>query len=130
MPFVLHTPTGLALIELQGTINYPEDTIQGPDTSVEVGRLVFPDYNENDPSLKDNGEGKWMKRVWLFIGEHQRLTGEVKKLSKPIGVLRRKETTGDDHRMAGSQDQEALEFDEIVYYKIIFSSRPEPVGMV
>jgi chromosome transmission fidelity protein 8 len=61
-----------------------------------------------------------MKGVYLYIGKHQRLTGEVKKLPKAMGVLRRREVEGDD--------QEQLEIVEIVKHKIVFSQRPEPVS--
>ena len=63
-----------------------------------------------------------MKRVHLYVGRHQRLTGEVKKLPNPVAVMRKR-----DSREATSEGNE-LEIAEIVYFKIIFSSRPEPVG--
>ena len=61
-----------------------------------------------------------MKRVHLYVGQHQRLTGEVKKLPNPVAVIRKRE----DPRT----DSEELEIMEIVYWKVVFSSRPEPVG--
>ena len=63
-----------------------------------------------------------MKRVHLYVGQHQRLTGEVKKLPNPVAVLRKR-----DSREVNSEGSE-LEIAEIVYFKLIFSSRPEPVG--
>lgn len=62
----------------------------------------------------------WMRRVHLYVGQHQRLTGEVKKLPKAIAVIRKRETE--------PTQEEELEIAEVVYYKIVFSSRPEPVG--
>lgn len=61
-----------------------------------------------------------MKRVFLFVGKHQRLHGEVKKLPKALAVMRRKQS--------GDENCEELEIVEIVKHKIIFSHRPEPVG--
>ena len=63
-----------------------------------------------------------MNKVHLYVGQHQRLTGEVKKLPNPVAVIRKRDggeaiAEGDD-----------LEIAEIVYFKLIFSSRPEPVG--
>ena len=58
-----------------------------------------------------------MKMVYLYVGKHQRLTGQVKKLPKAMAVLRKKEA-----------DTESLEISEIIKYKIVFSQRPEPVG--
>lgn len=59
-----------------------------------------------------------MKRVHLYVGLHQRLTGEVKRLPRAVAVIRKR----DD----GAEDE--LEVVELVYWKVLFSSRPEPVG--
>lgn len=70
-----------------------------------------------------------MKRVYLYVGQHQRLTGEVKKLAKAIAVVRRK--VGLEGGMEGEDGEgkgkEELEVVEIVKHKIVFGSRPEPV---
>lgn len=66
----------------------------------------------------------------LYIGLHQRLTGEVKKLANPLAVIRRKDTMGEARREEGGGDDgqgEELEIVDLVYYKLLFSSRPEPV---
>lgn len=85
-----------------------------------------------------------MKKVWLYVG-HQRMLGEVKKLPKALGVVGRKgilekqgEDGGDDAMnldtavsSSGGDEQskvEELEILEVVKWKIVFSSRPEPVG--
>lgn len=86
-------------------------------TGTAVGKVVFPDYRVDDPT----GSTSWMKRVHLYIGRHQRLTGEVKKLTNPLAVIRRKNDLGN-----ASSDE--LEITEIIRYKMIFSSRPEPVS--
>lgn len=109
LPQLLHTPTGLAILEIQGTINLPSPTPNSP-----IGRLVFPDYSPDAPA-DDNA---WMKRVHLYVGLHQRLTGEVKRLPRAVAVIRKR----DD----GAEDE--LEVVELVYWKVLFSSRPEPVG--
>lgn len=67
-----------------------------------------------------------MKRVHLYVGRHQRLTGEVKKLPSPLALIRRKNLTEDVSDPASATEE--LEIAEIVYYKLLFSSRPEPVG--
>ena len=68
-----------------------------------------------------------MKTVFLSVGKHQRLTGEVQKLPKAIGVVRKQHPNinGID---AKREMEENLEVMEIVEWKILFSSRPEPVG--
>jgi len=128
LPKLLHTPAGLAIIELQGTINLPfhgdVDAIatEGRPRETPVGRLVFPDYVEGT-------EGQaWMKRVYMYVGKHQRLTGEVKKLPRAMAVIRRR-TDGVAARGDGEDGEgEELEIVEIVKYKILFATRPEPVG--
>lgn len=127
LPTLLQTPSGLALLELQGTINLPahddEDAIavEGAVKETPIGRLVFPDFEEGM-----QGQG-WMKRVYLYVGQHQRLTGEVKKLPKAVAVIRRR--TAESGELLERQDgEEELEIVEIVKFKIIFSTRPEPVG--
>jgi chromosome transmission fidelity protein 8 len=81
LPQLLHTPSGLAILELQGTINFPTVTASEDSSpsetnaSTEVGRLVFPHYTEG---VSDPNGGAWMKRVYFYIGRHQRMTGEIK----------------------------------------------------
>lgn len=112
LPELLQTPAGLAILEIQGTINLPPASPSALTTP--VGRLVFPDHTAN------SADKSWMKRVHLYVGQHQRLTGEVKKLPNPVAVIRKRDT--------GPGEGEELEIAEVVYYKIVFSSRPEPVG--
>ena len=139
LPHVIQTKAGLALLEIQGTINLPdhgdEDAFNSTSRGGEggkvmetpIGRLVFPDYEGSE------GGDKWMKRVYLYVGKHQRLTGEVKKLPKAIAVIRKRkgEAAGTQNVGATEGDEgatEELEVVEIVKYKILFSIRPEPVG--
>jgi chromosome transmission fidelity protein 8 len=129
LPSLLQTPSGLALLELQGTINlpaHPESSsitvtdIHNGATSQEIpiGRLVFPDYEEGKEGQQ------WMKRVYLYVGKNQRLTGEVKKLPRAIAVIRRR----DLGTQAEGDDGTELEIVELIKFKVLFSSRPEPVG--
>jgi len=71
-----------------------------------------------------------MKRVYLYVGKHQRLTGEVKKLPKAIAVIRKRngEMGNQGPEEDGEVSLEKLEIVEIVKWKILFSQRPEPVG--
>ncbi|KAE9376101.1 hypothetical protein N431DRAFT_279024, partial [Stipitochalara longipes BDJ] len=138
LPHVIQTKAGLALLEMQGTINLPghgdEAAMSTGDVGGEgeekvmetpVGRLVFPDYEGVE------GGDKWMKRVYMYVGKHQRLTGEVKKLPNAIAVIRkRKREDGNQREGEEGEDgePEELEVVEIIKYKILFSIRPEPVG--
>src|SRR5205814_1172240 len=101
LPKLLQTPAGLALLELQGTINMPllenpetsedDSSVTGGSQQTPVGRLVFPHYSADAPAE----DTSWMKRVHLYVGQHQRLTGEVKKLPKPMAVIKKASTTAD-----------------------------------
>lgn len=129
LPQLLQTPSGLALLEMQGTINLPEhddeDTISTGDVKAQetpIGRLVFPDYDPQAPA----GDNGWMQRVYLYVGKHQRMTGEVKKLPKALAIIRK--VKREDEDMEGDERTEELEVVEIVKFKIMFSIRPEPVG--
>lgn len=58
LPTLLQTPTGLALLEIQGTINLPPSP---NDAANNIGRLEFPLYDPDDIT-----ESKaWMKMVYL-----------------------------------------------------------------
>ncbi|KAK6535607.1 hypothetical protein TWF694_002062 [Orbilia ellipsospora] len=125
LPQLLRLPTGLAILELQGDINFPSP--EGDEASninfTTVGNLIFP-----DASSPDSTDLKELKRVWLYVGKHQRLTGEVKALQKPLGVLRKRSRDENDRPATKDADGEELEIVDIIKYKIIFSKRPEPVG--
>ncbi|EAS36113.2 sister chromatid cohesion protein Ctf8 [Coccidioides immitis RS] len=148
LPTLLNTPSGLAILELQGTINLPSNEPHYNDEQTDlqseshaqtpIGRLVFPDYDASNPP----SNGSWMKRVHLYVGRHQRLTGEVKKLPKPLAIIRRrqsKDSSGAGHIMRsaardtsahpdGNPSVEELEIAEIIRYRLLFSARPEPVS--
>lgn len=139
LPGLLKTPSGLAILEIQGTLNVPSLRGLGMDvplsdehaTNTSIGSLHFPAYSPTDEV--DNLA--WTKCVYLQVGRHQRLTGEVKKLQQPLAVVRRKTSTESDESQAVEIEagkrrtmNEVLEIVEVVNWKIIFSQRPEPVG--
>lgn len=126
LPQLLQTPSGLAVLEIQGTLNAPAPSTAEGDPDQEatasappVGKLVFPLY-DSDTAAEDTA---WQKRVHLYVGRHQRMTGEVKKLAKPLALIRRRNPEASSGAPGGD-----LEVAEIVYYKLIFAHRPEPVG--
>lgn len=114
LPQLLQTPSGYAIVEIQGTVN----TSRTNDNANAMGKIVFPHY---EPGMA-NEDTSWHKRVYLYVGKHQRLTGEVKKLAKPLAVIRKVAGTGNESA------PEELEIAEIVYWKVLFAHRPEPVG--
>ncbi|MCJ1235640.1 hypothetical protein MMC14_003611 [Varicellaria rhodocarpa] len=127
LPQLLKTPSGLALLEIQGSINTPPPNPSS--TSTHVGKLVFPLYNSSTPE-----DQAWMKKAYLYVGKYQRLTGEVQKLVKPIAIVRKNRSVGRASALNVSKMEgqgvrgEVLEIAEIIWWKVIFSNRPEPVG--
>ncbi|KAK4198472.1 Ctf8-domain-containing protein [Triangularia verruculosa] len=119
LPQLLRTPNGLALLELQGTINLPQSDSPEP---LQIGQLAFPDYIEGETKP---GEGPWMKKVYMYIGQHQKLFGEVKKLPAPVAVVRKRAASGQGQ--GEEEGVEELEIVEVVRWKLVFSGRPEPV---
>jgi len=63
-------------------------------------------------------EGAWMKKVYLYVGKHQRMTGEVRRLGRPVAVVGRRD---------GGEGEELVVL-EVVRWKVLFGMRPEPVG--
>jgi chromosome transmission fidelity protein 8 len=127
LPQLLQTPSGFAILEIQGTVNStlmpPEGQQDKSDeAALPVGQLMFPLH---DPA-KGADDTAWQKRVYLYVGKHQRLTGEVKRLAKPIAVVRRKPAATGESGESGESDD--MEVAEIIHYKLLFAHRPEPVG--
>lgn len=117
LPQLLQTPHGLAIIEIQGTLNMP--ALESGFGSKQIGKLTFP--NLEDGAASDS-EGAWMKKVHLYVGQNQRLVGEVKKLGKPYGVLRRRDLGEGEETGNGGEE---LEIVDVVRWKIFFGARPE-----
>ncbi|GJC85916.1 hypothetical protein ColLi_08754 [Colletotrichum liriopes] len=111
---------------MQGTINLPQFNLDedngNSESEIPIGKVVFPDYH---PETQEEGSTAWMKRVFLYVGQHQRLHGEVKKLPKAMAIIRRR---GEAIIGKDGETEEELEVAEIVKYKIMFGNRPEPVG--
>jgi len=122
LPPLLQTPLGLAILEIQGSLNIPASSSTS-ETSLQIGSLSFPLL----AASQDGGvsEGPWMKKVWLFVGRNQRLTGEVRKLGKPVGVVRRRVGGENEKEGRGEGGEEELEIVEIVRWKLFFGARPE-----
>ncbi|KAF2749057.1 hypothetical protein M011DRAFT_518195 [Sporormia fimetaria CBS 119925] len=130
LPPLLHTPSGLALLDLQGTIHFPPPESTSTSSSSLVGKLAFPFYN---PELNGESDTKWMKRVYLYVGENQRLNGEVKKLPKPFAVIRKKgsgegrgDDGGEDVSMGGTEQGEVEELEIVEIVKDATSTTHKP----
>lgn len=76
--------------------------------------------------------------MYFYVGENQRMVGEVKKLGRPFAVIRKREGGSEGDVLMGGigveedgghrKVEEELEIVEVVKFKVVFSSRPEPVG--
>lgn len=120
LPGLIQTPSGLALLEIQGTLNSTAggETDEIGQSAIDIGKLSFPLYHPADTSNSKD----WQKKVHLYVGSNQRLTGELKKLPNPVAIIRKRQTPGE-----ASED---LEMVDIIYYKLSFTHRPEPFGTV
>ena len=85
------------------------------ESSQPIGRLVFPNLDSDARSGTE--ECAWMKKVYFYVGQNQRLVGQVQKLAKPLGVLRKVDES--------DEGNEALEISDVVRWKIFFGGRPE-----
>ena len=138
LPELIHTPSGLAILEIQGTLNVPSyapseecranGTLAADSGHTDIGRLVFPLYSSSQACI----DPSWTKKVYLYVGKHQRLTGEVQRLPKALAVVRRRADQPATQCQSTVGMDEELEIVEIIKHKIIFSQRPEPVsnGMI
>lgn len=120
LPPLLQTPLGLALIEVQGSLNLTAPR-EGEDLT-DLGRLEFPLLSSVDDDAASR-EGPWTKKIYFYVGQHQRLAGELVKLPKPFAVLRRRECSDAVQELNGSVEE--VEIAEIIRWKLFFGGRPE-----
>lgn len=124
LPGLLSTPLGLAILEVQGSLNLPTKRKDVEEDSIHLGRLEFPLLSATFNGQVANHEGAWTKKVYFYVGQHQRLTGELRKLAKPLAVIRRRDGGSGVPGQGGEVDEE-LEIAEIIRWKIFFGGRPE-----
>lgn len=143
LPHVLRTPSGLVLIEIQGTIHVGSKILTstgGLGLVTEASKenatinksLGFKPFSLDSPvdfvgkfdfSQIETGE----HNITLIIDQHQRLRGKLTKLKKPLIILgidsglNKFET---EHKQAISID---IPIEDVIESKIVFSSRPEPI---
>lgn len=127
-PYVLSTPFGLSILEIQGQLVLPSSAPETEsDTAVEGGNTFVKVENVDQKLVcavrdavqfgKLSFDEKDPSKVVLFIGTSQRLNGVVETLREPLAVLKVPSQDGDtDIRMV-----------DIIYKKIIFKHRPLPI---
>lgn len=159
LPKILQTPSGLALLEIQGSINIGNKTlssagglglgnVEGEDEDSEM-KNTLDDENEEDQSydqMHHIGEFDFSdveaggSEVTLRIGRFQRLRGKLVKLKFPLAVLRvdpnedsaaaaTQESLAEKRATIGENRDAIVEIPilDIIYHKIHFSTRPEPI---
>lgn len=109
LPQFIQTPSGLALLEIQGKLNLPAHN-DGYNGKHEIGTLNMSD-----------------KTAWLWIGNHQRMEGKIVELTPPLGILKRADNYKDTNNLGGNPDGSAVEFVDVIRHKIVFNTRPEPM---
>lgn len=136
LPQILQTPSGLALLEIQGKIhvgNLPlirsSQDLHIVDEDQDNSNVVNSgDYRKlGSLEFADNG-----KDVNMIIGKHQRLRGKVTELKVPLAVLKMdglsSVQSGSQRTQSGNtQSVKTVPVLEIIKYKILFNTRPEPV---
>lgn len=124
VPSILKTPTGLLLIEVQGTLHIGQKALVssgslGLDANETVSKASHDLIGVFDFSELEKGG----KEIVLNVDRHQRLRGKVVKLKDPIAIVRT------DAVSDSTNPDEAPEIPiiDIVEFKAVFSNMPEPV---
>lgn len=125
-PPIIETPSGIALLEIQGTININDRALTaGSVSDLSNGLDNFNPYlrrkiGKIDFSNHENGE------IVMEVDEHQRLRGKITKLKQPLGLLK---LNKDDDNTVGNDENAEIEIPivEIITHKVVFATRPEPL---
>lgn len=122
-PSLVETPMGLAMIEIQGELNMPNEKPQG--LSLEEDKLFkkynLPPFLSNEEPIDVVKIGRVeieedFNKVTLFISTTQRLVGKIVKLDPPLALLK-----------LAKSDNQPCEMMDLITSKMIFSSRPLPI---
>ncbi|ODQ83030.1 hypothetical protein BABINDRAFT_30176 [Babjeviella inositovora NRRL Y-12698] len=117
-PAIISTPSGLAILEIQGELTLPSD--------VPLDEAEKAKYSLDSDGMDIVKFGKLEldgKNATLFIGQSQRLVGSLIKLDKPLGVMRFPETT----ETGNVPENYAVKFMDVITQKVIFKQRPLPI---
>lgn len=155
LPRILQTPSGLALLEIQGSIHVGNKMLASIGglglESVENEDIDMENKSEHEHQVEDEENGMdhigefdfsdieaGGSQVTLRIGQFQRLRGKLVKLKSPLAVLRidpkddsttTQESLDEKRRSIGQNKDAIVEIPvlDIIYQKILFSTRPEPI---
>ena len=130
LPQLLQTPSGLILIEIQGTLHI------GNQTLVSSGGFGLNNLNENKCKAElIHFLGKFdfseleNKNISLTIDEHQSLHGQFVKLKKPLAILRIDHLIDPHQEIRTKCDHDPINVPllDVIEFKVVFTSRPEPI---
>lgn len=132
LPNILKTPSGLVLIEIQGSIHIGNRTLSsavglGLQNENEYDINIQPSSTSDETDLIGKFDFSDLEKggnsVTLVVDQHQRLRGKLEKLKKPLAILRIDEQNGE----GTAKSPVMIPVVDIVSQKLIFSSRPEPI---
>lgn len=127
LPQTIQTPSGLALLDIQGTIRIGNKALTGK------GGLGLDSQSGN--SEDDNGALEHVgefdfsgvlaggSEVLMRVGKSQLMRGKLEKLKKPVAILR----IESDDQITTEDEVKQIDVVEIVYYKLAFATMPEHV---
>lgn len=132
LPPLLKTPSGLALIELQGRINVGSNSLIASALDLERDTEDVSSIPEFDSTVKRHlGEVEFVdnNEVLLNIGNRQLLRGKIVELKPPVAVLDMQPASMTRTQMSQAKVVEKLDIPvlEIIRHQILFNNRPEPV---
>lgn len=111
LPKTLTTPFGLALVEIQGSIQVGDSPLVASNLTLDQANLDLGHCTLGDIEFSgSSGEAT------LLVGKHQLLRGKIVKLPSPLAVLKIEPSQSTEIPVLG-----------VVYYKLLFNNRPEPV---
>lgn len=124
VPSILKTPTGLLLIEVQGTLHIGQKALVssgslGLDANETVSKASHDLIGVFDFSELEKGG----KEIVLNVDQHQRLRGKIVKLKDPIAILR----TDAISDSTNPDEPPEIPIVDIVEFKAVFSNMPEPI---
>lgn len=106
-PSTLVTPYGRAVVEIQGVLNLP--TQPPPAAHESAANFIKVDDSTAVKFGRVEFDGR---KVTMFIGQLQRLIGEIVELKTPLGLLK---------VLSG------IEMVDVIKQKVIFKDRPHPI---
>lgn len=137
LPQILKTPSGVALVELQGTVHRGQKPLAKSSLELDLGNEedhngMEEDNDNSGPHLVGTIDfGDDGKSATLIVGKHQRLIGKIVKLKNPLAVLQMAgpdvSELGPTQLSQGAVDNVDIPIIEVVTHKVVFDKRPEPV---